>query len=438
MGARTADAVVIGAGVIGCSVARALALGGRRVTVVDRLPGPGQGSTSASSAIIRFNYSTLTGVATSWEAHHAWLEWEEFLGGPDDGGRVARFHRTGALTLDAPTHDPRKVLRLFDQVGVPYEELTAEQVRRRYPWLDPARHFPPKPVTDEAFWAEPDGELGGYLSPDAGFVDDPGFAAHNLATAAARHGVQFVFRATVTGVRTSTGRVTGISLADGTRIDSPVVVNVAGPNSGAVNALAGIGQEFQVSTRPVRVEVHRLDPPPTYLTPDGGPGVILTDLDLGTYLRGTPSGELNIGGTEPECDPIEWLGDADDFNPNPTLEVYQAQAYRIARRVPDLTVPNRPVGIAAVYDVSDDWIPIYDKTSLPGFYVAIGTSGNQFKNAPIVGDYLREIIDACDRGVDHDSDPVCFRLPRTGIDVDLAAYSRLRRPTADSSNTVMG
>jgi sarcosine oxidase subunit beta len=366
------------------------------------------------------------------------LEWEDFLGGTDDGGRLARFHRTGALTLDAPTHDPAKVLRLFDQVGVPYQVLDATEIRQRFAWLDPARHFPPKALHDEAFWADPNGELGGYHSPDAGFVDDPGFAAHNLATAADRAGVQFLFRSTVSAITTSSGRVTGVELGDGTRIGAPVVVNVSGPCSGVVNALAGVTEEFRVTTRPVRVEVHRLDPPSGYRGDDGSPGTILTDLDLGIYLRGTPSGELNIGGTEPECDPIEWLDDPDEFNPKPTLEVYQAQAYRVARRVPELTVPNRPVGIAAVYDVSDDWIPIYDKTSLPGFYVAVGTSGNQFKNAPVVGDYLREIIDACEAGTDHDTDPVCVRLPRTGIDVDLAAYSRLRRPTADSSNTVMG
>ena len=42
-------------------------------------------------------------------------------------------------------------------------------------------------------------------------------------------------------------------------------------------------------------------------------------------------------------------------------------------------------GVVALYDVSDDWIPIYDKSSLPGFYMAVGTSGNQFKNAPVAG-----------------------------------------------------
>ncbi|GAA1380685.1 hypothetical protein GCM10009613_05400 [Pseudonocardia kongjuensis] len=65
VGTRTgADAVVIGAGVIGSAIALELARAGRRVTVVDRAGGPGEGSTSASSAIVRYNFSTLAGVAT--------------------------------------------------------------------------------------------------------------------------------------------------------------------------------------------------------------------------------------------------------------------------------------------------------------------------------------------------------------------------------------
>ncbi len=434
---RTADAVVIGAGVIGCSVAHALAGSGRSVLVVDRHPGPGQGSTSASSAIIRFNYSTLAGVATAWEAHWSWLEWERFLGGPDEDGSVARFWRTGSLCLDAPAHDRARVLRLFEQVGVPHDVLTAAEVRQAYPWLDPARHYPPKPVGSDAFWDEPSGEIGGYVTPDAGFVDDPSFAAHNLATAARRRGARFAFRATVSGIRRRGDRVSGVELTDGTVVDAPVVVNVSGPSSGQVNDLAGVAEDFMVSTRPLRVETHSVPAPPGF-GPAGRPGPLVADVDLGTYFRGTPSGEVLVGGAEPACDPWEWLEDPDDYDPSVTRALYETQVYRAARRLPDLGVPGTPRGIGAVYDVSDDWLPIYDKTALPGFYVAIGTSGNQFKNAPLVGEYLRAIIDTCEAGVDHDEEPARSHLPRTGIDLDLSAYSRRRRPSPDSSNTVLG
>ena len=109
-----------------------------------------------------------------------------------------------------------------------------------------------------------------------------------------------------------------------------------------------------------------------------------------------------------------------------TREVYEAQLYRAARRLPGLTVPVRPVGICGIYDVSDDWSPIYDRTCVDGFYVAIGTSGNQFKNAPVVGEFLAELIRACESGHDHDRDPLRLTLAHTGLEVDLGAYSRRR------------
>ena len=104
---------------------------------------------------------------------------------------------------------------------------------------------------------------------------------------------------------------------------------------------------------------------------------------------------------------------------------------------PSFGVPHRPVGLAALYDVSDDWVPIYDRSSLDGFFMACGTSGNQFKNAPMAGQFMRALVDAAAAGVDHDRDPVQFTGPVTGRTIDLGAFSRRRTPTT-TSGTVMG
>ena len=125
------------------------------------------------------------------------------------------------------------------------------------------------------------------------------------------------------------------------------------------------------------------------------------------------------------------------YDANPTQAIYKAQIYRAARRLPELAVPDSPRGIAGVYDVSDDWIPIYDKTALPGYYVAIGTSGNQFKNAPVVGRFIAEIIGAVEAGHDHDVEPVTVKLTRTGHVIDLSHYSRIRQINTSSSFGVM-
>jgi glycine/D-amino acid oxidase-like deaminating enzyme len=147
---------------------------------------------------------------------------------------------------------------------------------------------------------------------------------------------------------------------------------------------------------------------------------------------------LLIGGTEPACDEMQWLDDPDDGHPDPTPPVFAAQVTRAARRLPGLTVPNLPRGVVGVYDVSDDWTPIYDRTLLDGFFVAIGTSGNQFKNAPVVGRLMAALIDAVAEGHDHDADPLTFTGEHTGLSFDLAAFSRRRAVNVASTRSVLG
>ncbi len=120
-----------------------------------------------------------------------------------------------------------------------------------------------------------------------------------------------------------------------------------------------------------------------------------------------------------------------------TVEKFETTMYRLARRVPEFGVPHRPMGLAALYDVADDWVPIYDRSSLGGWFMACATSGNQFKNAPIVGHFMRAIIEADLAGHDHDLDPVRHLGPRSGRSIDLGAFSRRREPSA-TSGTVMG
>ena len=431
---HTTDAVVIGTGIIGAAVAYELALTGLRVVAVDRLGDVGSGSTSSSSSIVRFHYSTFEGVAASWESKFGWETWRDYLGGPPEES-LAKFVKVGCLILDGSTQRER-VLSLFERVGVPYQRWDAETIRQRVPGLDPGRFGPPKLVTDDAFWADPDGELGAYYTPDGGFIDDPQLAARNLLTAAKQRGTEVQLREEVVAILQKNARVEGIRLRSGSVIQSPIVVNAAGPYSSRVNALAGVTGEFRIRTRPLRQEVHSVPAPSGYARGELGPAV--ADGDLGTYFRSHFGGQLIVGSAEPACDILHWIDDPDTLETEPTLPVWNPQILRLARRIPSLGIPPRPVGFGALYDVADDWIPIYDRTSLTGFYVAIGTSGNQFKNAPIVGRFMAAVIDACENGHDHDSDPVTFRGHFTKHGINLGHYSRLREPHAESAYNVMG
>ncbi|MGW3493521.1 hypothetical protein [Streptomyces sp. NPDC001020] len=99
----------------------------------------------------------------------------------------------------------------------------------------------------------------------------------------------------------------------------------------------------------------------------------------------------------------------------------------------------RRTGCPTTRDVTDDWSPIYDRTDLNGFYVAMGTSGNQFKNAPLAGRFLATLVDRIEAGHDHDRDPLRYAGEHTGNVINLAAFSRKRHVAEGAgSRTVMG
>jgi sarcosine oxidase subunit beta len=433
---RDADVVIIGAGVIGSALALELSRRGRRTLNLDALPSAGYGSTSYSSAIVRFSYSTLSGVAMAWEARHYWSDWPAYLdgaGGPD----LAHLVTCGMALLDTSGGHAAKVMPLFDEVGIPYEHWDASQLEKRLPLLDARVMGPPTTVDDEAFWAEPSAPLAGAVwMPDAGYVNDPQLAARNLQHAAEALGARFRFRSEVVGIEREHDRVSGVTLADGTVVRAPVVVNVAGPDSGRVNRLAGLEGTMSIGTRPMRQEVHHV---PSPVGPDGRVlECMVGDDDTGIYFRPEAGGMIAVGSLEPDCDELEWLDSTDDYQRSVTKEGWERQTLRLARRIPDLRIPNHPLGIVGVYDVADDWIPIYDRTDLDGFYVAIGTSGNQFKNAPFAAHALAELIVAVEGGHDHEAEPVSVTGPYTGAEFDLAFFSRNRTLNPDSSFSVHG
>jgi glycine/D-amino acid oxidase-like deaminating enzyme len=279
-------------------------------------------------------------------------------------------------------------------------------------------------VEDEHFWDDPTGEIGGFVQYESGFVNDATLAAHNLAFAAEQLGATFRWRAQVTDVLADDGCVTGVRLADGSDVSADVVVNAAGPWSVALNTMAGVLDDFSTSTRATEQEVISVPAPEGFRLDDGGTGV--HDPDFGTYFRPHPGGTIIVGSFEAPCDPLILVDDADDVRQSPSAENWEVQSLRLARRLPDLQVPGQKSGIVSAYDITDDWIPIYDKTSLGGFYVAIGTSGHQFKAAPFVGVAMAELIGAVQSGHDHDTDPLVVQGEYTGVELELGFFSRHR------------
>ena len=438
-----ADTIIIGAGVIGAALAFELSKRGHRTINLDKLPASGYGSTSNSCAIVRFSYSTVDGVAMAYEGVRYWQRWSEYLGAADERGHAA-YHQCGSVTLKGPDGHVAKVLPLYDEVGVPYEVWDLDELGRRAPSFRHGSYYPPTRPDSDGFWAEPDATIDGAVyTAESGYVSDPQLATHNLQVAAAALGGRFRFNTEVAAIDRrddgngpGAGRVTGVTLADGTSITAPVVVNVGGPHSFVINRMAGLEGTMAIGTRALRHEVHHVP------SPEGvdfeADGYHVSDGDSGIYFRPETGNHILIGSEDPECDPRVWVEDPDVYDREISGEQWEAQVLRLSRRMEGLGLPSRKRGVVDLYDVSDDWIPIYDRTDLDGFYVAIGTSGNQFKNAPIVGHCMAELIEAVEGGHDHDADPLTVTGPHTGLDLDLGFYRRNRAINPNSSFSVNG
>ena len=430
------DAIIIGAGIIGSGIALALAKRGYRTLTIDKNPAAGYGSTSHSSAIIRTPYSTYAGCALAWESLHIWRNWQEFLEQQGESPLV-KFHECGMLVI----HDGDKSAieassEHLTRLAIPFERWAQDDIKQYMPGAQTRCYAPAKRPEDTNFGEPTGGHISDALwTPDAGYISDPSQAAVNMKEAAERFSASFVFNESIADILKSNGRVSGVRLASGKTLSAPIVINAAGPYSSVINQLAGVADEMSVQGRPMRQEVCHL-PRPSALTDDNSDQVIVIDMDVGTYFRTEPGGSMLVGGTEPDCDPLEWLGDADDINPNPT-EQWTAQAWRTAQRIPALEIPGQASGVVSAYDATEDWSPIYDKSNLGGFYMACGTSGNQFKNGPAAGELIAGLIDYVEKGNDHDKVPYEFTCSYTGNSIDTAAFSRLRKIHKTSGN-VMG
>ena len=163
---------------------------------------------------------------------------------------------------------------------------------------------------------------------------------------------------------------------------------------------------------------------------------VISDSDIGCYSRPEIGNHVLIGSEDPICDERIFV-DPDNWDHNFT-EQWKTQLLRQAQRFPDMPISTNIKGVVALYDVSDDWIPIYDKSSLPGFYMAIGSSGNQYKNAPIAGVMMADLIEKCENGHDHDKNPIKLHLSNIKRDINVGFYSRNRIINTESSMSVLG
>ena len=435
---KKADAIIIGAGVIGSSVAFELAKRGYKTLNIDKLPTSGYGSTSNSCAIVRAHYSTWDGVAMAYEGFFYWDDWANYLGVQDERGMI-KYMKTGSIIFKLQGEDhSKKSLKYFEEIGVEHEIWDLDKLKERMPIYSHDQYDgTTRPDDDDHFFDKTGKKIeGAVFTPGSGYVSDPQLSSHNLQVAAEANGGEFLFNNEIKEIRQENGKVLGVILKTGEQIDAPIVVNVAGPHSFVINRMAGVEEEMNIKTKALRHEVHHVPSPEGFDFEKDG--FHTSDGDNYIYFRPETGNTILIGSEDPLCDPKEWIEDPDNYNNEVTESQWRAQVYRCARRIPDLKIPSRTSGVVDLYDVSDDWIPIYDKSALGGFYMAIGSSGNQFKNAPVAGHCMAELIDACEKGHDHDANPLKVKTVYTGLELNMGFYSRNREINPNSSFSVNG
>ena len=322
--AERADVAIIGAGVIGCSVAFQLSrLGKANVLLVEKEPLPGSGSTSKANGGIRAQFTTEANVAMSL-ASMAVLD-----SLADEIGEPPLYRKAGYLFLTA---DPARLSAMTAAAafqrerGVSVEVLDEGGVRARAPYAA--------------------GRIaGGTFGPRDGFID-PGGLTNFFLREATRGGVRTLYGAGVTAIGRDLSGEFRLATTAGD-VTAPVVVNAAGPFSGRVAALLGV----DLPVEPVRRHILISGPCPSL-----PPVIPMTiDADSGVLIR-REGNRVLIAYSNPDEPP----GFNTAFDPDFPLRV--AEPLRRAFR------PWAKPGL----DIRRSWAGLYEVT--PDHHAVIGPS----------------------------------------------------------------
>jgi sarcosine oxidase, subunit beta len=351
---NAADAIVVGAGVVGASIAFHLAERGIDTLVLDR-QGPAAGSTARSGALIRAHYPTALEADLTWESLTGYFEpWGERVGGGCGFTRTGFAYLVGEENVEALRYN----VALQRGVGVDTRLVGPEELGEIDPALNTAG------VALAAY--EP---RGGYA--------DPAATAVGLLRAAVALGARFE-RRRVTAILQRAGRIRGVQ-TDAGPLEAGKVVLAAGAWS--VPLAGSVGLDLPI--RPARVRVALFERPyelPTHLT--------LIDTIEGFYARPAAERATLIGSR----DSLEWLESPEEPTPEPDAAFVEGASLRLGRRIPALAGAPYRSGRSGILDMTPDGRPILGSAGPDGLFLAVGWSGTGFKKAPAVGAELARWI----------------------------------------------
>lgn len=376
------DAIVVGGGVIGASIAYHLARAGAgRVALVERRT-ICSGNTRKSGAIVRMHYTNDPEARLALASLPCFQHWGEIVGG------ACGFRPIGFALLVGPENAERlrrNVARL-QRLGVDTQVVEPEALGEIVPTL------------------RTDGIAAAAYEPGSGYADAVQ-TTRSLVAAARDLGAEIVEERPVTAIETAGGRVTGVRTAEGP-LGAGVVVCAA--NTWAPGLLQTAGVALPVTPR--RAQVAYFERPADY----HGSHPVILDTTIAMYTRA--HGEAEILGGAADVSGVS-PSDPDAYREEPDPEFPAAVLARLAERLPALSVARYLRGEAGLYDMSPDTRAILDRVpGVEGLYVAAGFSGTGFKKAPAVGLGMAELIV---RGAATSVDLAPFRFGRFAEDAPI-------------------
>ena len=355
---HTSDALIIGGGVMGCSVAFYLAERGLQVTLLEKGV-IGEGSTGRSSAIIRQHYSNELTARMALHSLRTFQNFRERVGGE------CGFTATGWIGIVAA--EDRQGLEsnvaLQRNVGIRTSLLSPEELRELLPGVEAAD------VVAAAY------------EPESGYAD-PHLTVHTYAEAARRLGATIRPDTEVASLRFAGGKVVGVDTRNES-FDAPIVVNCAGPWAARVAAMAGV--EVPIESCRVQIAVFR--------RPTGfkAPHPVVIDFVHGTYFRPETGALTLVGSIDPS--EAEDVVDPDDYREHVEPAFVEQVGELFVRRCPPMELSQSTGGYAGLYAVTPDWHPIVDE--LPagsGCFVCAGFSGHGYKLSPAIGVMVADLV----------------------------------------------
>jgi len=348
----TADVVIIGAGVIGCSTAYHLAKAGVTDVLVVEMDQVGAGSSGQSASMLSLQFCTSELSARMAQySYDRYMAFEEEIGVPID------FKRTGWVSLATKESAEQllEVARMSRCLGITTETLTPEEIKHRYPEIN----------TDDI--------AVGTWGPDDGSFD-PHMIMWGFMRRAREMGVTLRQGVRATGVRVQKGRVAGVQTDDGF-VATDVVVNAGGPWAAEIGRWVDVDVPIVNSARSILVTG------PFPEIPSDRP--FIEDVTAEWYFRPEGPGVLMGMGSSP----TDTLDVSLDFE---TMDEMVATA---VHRVPVLEKASVLTGWTGIRPLTLDDLPIVGPVpGVEGFILNCGWGGVGIINAPIAGQLAAELI----------------------------------------------